>query len=148
MQFRNNSTMQFLLRLLLGGVLIYAGVLKMLDAQSFADSIAGFQLVPHELINLVALSLPAFEIFLGLALVLGIRAKDAALTMACLFAVFIFVLAQAMVRGIEADCGCFGGGTSWLESLSPKVQAWFVLLRALALCLAALWLRVKKAREI
>jgi len=71
MQFRNNAIMQFALRAVLGGVLIYAGVLKMLDPLAFADSIYGFQIVPRELISLVALSLPPFEILLGLALILG-----------------------------------------------------------------------------
>jgi len=153
MQFCNNAIIQFVLRMVLGVALIYAGILKMIEPpQVFADSIAGFQLVPRGLINLVALSLPPFEILLGLALILvgvlgrvqggilSVRAKEAALTATCLFAAFVFVLAQAMLRGIEVDCGCFGGGSTWLQSLSSTAQAWFSLLRALALCLAALWL--------
>ena len=143
---------KWLLRLILGGALIYAGVLKMLDPQAFADSIAGFQIVPRELINLIALSLPPFEILLGVALILapimrlrnnGIR-QSVALTTTCLFAAFVFMLGQAIVRGIAVDCGCFGGGASWMESWSPTARVWFSLVRAFALFLGALWLWKKE----
>lgn len=151
---RNHESL-LLLRLFLGGVLIYAGVLKMLEhPQVFADAVEGFQLVPRELVNLVALSLPPFEILLGAMLILPAVSRSfnksisqsAALAAVCLFAAFAFALAQAMLRGIEVDCGCFGGGPSWLESFSSIARAWFSLLRALALCLASLWLWRRLAR--
>ena len=62
-----------ILRWIIAGVFIYAGVQKIIAPLNFADSIASFLILPNGLINLVALSLPPFEILLALAVVFGIQ---------------------------------------------------------------------------
>jgi hypothetical protein len=52
----------FPLSLLLAAVFIYAGISKFRDPLQFADSIAAFAILPATLINLVALSIPPFEV--------------------------------------------------------------------------------------
>ena len=95
-------------RLILAVTFLYAGIEKLRDPLAFADSIASFQILPDALINLVALSLPVLEIFLGLMLLTDYEAGLAALTTLILMAVFIVALISALVRGLEVDCGCFG----------------------------------------
>ena len=50
------------------------------------------------------------ELAAGLALALGVAARGAALVLSGLLGVFIGALSQALLRGIDLRCGCFGGG--------------------------------------
>jgi putative oxidoreductase len=58
----------FALSLVAAAVFIYAGIDKLRDPLQFADSIAGFDILPRALINLFALLLPSFEVVCGLLL--------------------------------------------------------------------------------
>jgi uncharacterized membrane protein YphA (DoxX/SURF4 family) len=46
----------------------------------------------------------------GLSLVLGLMTRGAAAISALLFVAFIVGIASVWARGMEIDCGCFGGG--------------------------------------
>ena len=98
------------LRWLVGGIFLYAGILKIGNPQAFADSVATFQLLPSFLIPSLALGLPLFEITCGLLMILGWGRRPAALGILVLAGVFALALLQALLRGLEVDCGCFGGG--------------------------------------
>ncbi len=132
------------MRILLGLVFVYAGGTKIPDPQAFADSIATFKLLPIELLNVVALGLPPFEVVLGLMLVVGFKKRPAALGILMLSCVFAIALAQALVRGLEVDCGCFGSGEP------SGFGTWISLGRALLLISLASWLflRSEPARPV
>ncbi len=104
-----NRWIESALRWLLGGMFIYAGVVKFISPQSFADSIATFRLLPPQGINLLALWLPVFEMTLAVSLVVNLAKKSALLGILLMTAVFAFALASAVARGLPVDCGCFGG---------------------------------------
>ena len=95
-------------RVILGGVLVVTGALKVGHAPELAASIAGFRLLPPAIIPLLALLLPVAEILLGGYLLLGLFTRAAAWVTCTLFAVYGAVIASAVVRGIPANCGCFG----------------------------------------
>lgn len=97
------------LRLFVGVVFLYAGVLKIQAPQAFADSIASFQMVPYQLIGVIALTLPIMEIVTGVALVVGPFQRLAAFAGLVMALVFGVALGSAILRGLEVDCGCFGG---------------------------------------
>ena len=59
---------------LLGGLFIWAGVVKLSDPKTFARSIDAFGLVPEILLPAVAILLPAIEIIVGLAVLRRWRA--------------------------------------------------------------------------
>jgi len=105
-----NRWTQFTFRLILGAVFVYAGFLKFQEPQRFADSIAGFQMVPDSIINLMALSLPVFEMTVGALLVCGFQRRLAAFSVLILSWLFVVALVSALARGLKIDCGCFGGG--------------------------------------
>ena len=67
-------------------------------------------MLPHALINLVALSLPLFEMIIGAMLVLGIQLRLAAFSVLILSGVFAVVLVSGLARGLQVECGCFGRG--------------------------------------
>lgn len=101
----------WLVRIFLGGLFIYAGAGKLSDPSSFSDAIASFSILPRHLVNFTALSLPAFEILMGLMLLVPLDSplRIGAFGLILLNLLFIGVLASAWARGIRADCSCFGG---------------------------------------
>jgi uncharacterized membrane protein YphA (DoxX/SURF4 family) len=97
-------------RLVSGGVWIVAGALKVTDPAGSTAAVRGYELLPGSLVEPVGLALPAVELVVGLALVAGVFTRGAALISAVLFLAFIIGIASVWARGIEIDCGCFGGG--------------------------------------
>ena len=95
-------------RLILGLILIGAGALKLGHAPALASSIAGFRLLPSGIIPLLAIALPPLEILLGFYLVVGLFTRITGIVAALLFAIYAVAIASAVVRGIPANCGCFG----------------------------------------
>ena len=98
----------FIMRLLVGGAFVFAGSLKILDPPGFAEMVAHFQMLPHELVNLVALTLPWVELVAGLSLVLGFWRRASALVITVLCFIFLIAVTQVLIRGIDTQCGCFG----------------------------------------
>ena len=95
-------------RVILGGVLVVTGALKVGHAPDLAAAIAGFRLLPAAVIPLMALLLPLFEIVLGAYLLVGLFARAAGWVACAQFVVYGAAIASAVVRGIAANCGCFG----------------------------------------
>jgi putative oxidoreductase len=110
----------FALSLVVAAVFIYAGIDKLRDPLQFADSIAGFAILPRALINLFALALPSFEVVCGLLLLWPSTRGIASLGVVVISVIFFVALLSALLRGLTLDCGCFGTGAPsrgrmWLE---------------------------------
>ena len=99
-----------LARLVVGGVWIVAGALKLPDPAQSVNAVRAYQLLPGSLVQPVGQLLPVVEIVIGLCLVLGLLTRAAAVLSSVLFVLFIVGIASAWARGITIDCGCFGGG--------------------------------------
>ena len=97
-------------RLVLGGVWLAAGFAKVGDPESSVRAVRAYQLVPDPLERAVGYSLPLLEICLGVLLVIGLAQRLVAIATAVLLAVFIVGIATAWARGLQIECGCFGGG--------------------------------------
>ena len=100
----------FVFRLILGGVLLVAGALKVTDPYSSATSVRAYQILPVDLANLLGFILPFAEVALGIFLILGICVRLNAIAGGALMIMFIIAIGQAWARGISLDCGCFGKG--------------------------------------
>ena len=97
-------------RLVVGGLLLYACVDKILHPADFATSIRNYRFLPDALVNLWAMTLPWVELLTGLALVAGFRPRGAGLVSTLLFLSFVIALSAALVRGLDISCGCFKAG--------------------------------------
>jgi uncharacterized membrane protein YphA (DoxX/SURF4 family) len=100
----------FVFRLILGGVLLVAGALKVTDPYSSATSVRAYQILPVDLANLLGFILPFAEVAIGIFLILGIWVRLHAIAGGALMIMFIIAISQAWARGISLDCGCFGKG--------------------------------------
>lgn len=103
----DNKVTPFLLRLILGGLFIYASVDKILYPAEFAEAVRNYQILPLVLVNFVAITLPWVELIAGLMLLNGFRTQAANAVIFLLVCVFTVGVIQAMIRGIDINCGCF-----------------------------------------
>jgi uncharacterized membrane protein YphA (DoxX/SURF4 family) len=99
-----------LARLVTGGVWIVAGAVKLPDPAQSVAAVRAYQLLPSSIVPTVGQLLPVIEIVVGVCLVLGILTRGAAVVSALLFVAFIVGICSVWARGINIDCGCFGGG--------------------------------------
>ena len=106
-------------RLVLGGLFLYAGLVKAGDVTTFARDVANYKILPYSWNYLVAATLPYIEFLAGLLLLANRRVRPAALVTGGLTAVFMLILASVVTRGLDIDCGCFrpGGHTTAAQAL-------------------------------
>ena len=101
------SVIALLCRVILGVILIYASIDKIVHPAEFAKAIGNYNVLPFGLENLLGIVLPILELLVGICLVLGIMLDGSAIIAAGMMIVFIIALSQAMIRGIDINCGCF-----------------------------------------
>jgi uncharacterized membrane protein YphA (DoxX/SURF4 family) len=99
-----------LARLVTGGVWIVAGAIKLPDPAQSVAAVRAYQLLPSSMVSTVGQLLPVIEIVVGVCLVVGLLTRGAAVVSALLFVAFVIGIASVWARGINIDCGCFGGG--------------------------------------
>ena len=128
-------------RLVVGGVWIYAGALKLPDPDASVAAVRAYELLPGESAVTVGHLLPILEVVVGAMLVLGVLVRGAAVVSGLLFVAFVVGIVSVWSRGIEIDCGCFGGGGYDPDATSkyPWEIARDVALLALSVYLV--WLR-------
>ena len=92
-----------LARLILGGVLIVAGALKVGNLQKSAMSVRAYEMLPIWLANFFGYALPWVEIGIGALLVLGVAVRMMGALGALIMLGFIIAIAQAWARGLSID---------------------------------------------
>jgi uncharacterized membrane protein YphA (DoxX/SURF4 family) len=97
-------------RILLGGVFLVAGVLKVPDPAAAVRAVRAYRLLAEPLVAPVAFGLPVIEVAVGLALLAGVFVRTAAIASGVLLVVFVAAVGSAWARGLQIDCGCFGTG--------------------------------------
>ena len=131
----------------LGAIFAVAALPKIADPPSFAHMIYNYRLVPGPLVNTFALVMPWVELLAGLALILGVWRREAAVLIGLLLLVFIAAIAFNLARGHAVDCGCFdvhAAGKSREEQLSD--MRW-VLVRDAAMLLMVAQVLVASRKE-
>ena len=115
-------------RVVLGALFIWAAVTKLPDMAAFAQDVANYRVVPAALVPILAAAVVGIELLAGIALVIGVMDRPAAAVLAVLLAAFTALLAQALLRGIDLRCGCFGG---------DERASWWTVVRDLVMLAAA-----------
>jgi uncharacterized membrane protein YphA (DoxX/SURF4 family) len=91
-------------RLLVGGVWIAAGVLKLEDVDDSIRSVRNFQILPEVIVPSVGRGLPVFEIVIGALLIIGLGVR----------------VTGALSALLQLACGCFGGSGTLVQNASAK----------------------------
>jgi putative oxidoreductase len=96
------------LDLLVGGIFIYAGVIKSLDPLRFSNDIDNYKILPWTIGVGLAFYLPSLEILCGLALIARVLYRGGLSILVALVGIFIAATIAAKIRGLDITCGCFG----------------------------------------
>jgi uncharacterized membrane protein YphA (DoxX/SURF4 family) len=109
-------------RFFLGGIFIYASYDKILNPEAFAKIVFNYQILPNNLVNLIAIILPWLEVIVGFCLIIGWWIPGAVVIVNLLMIVFISALMFNLSRGLDVHCGCFSIDASetaatWLSFL-------------------------------
>lgn len=113
--YLKNGIVHFIIRIIVGFVLIVAAVPKIADPASFAKAIEAYQLVPQVMINIFSILIPWGELLLGIFLIIGVMLRGSAFLTTALFGIFSIIIAISLFRGLSIDCGCFGPNSSPLN---------------------------------
>src|SRR5438105_15689125 len=131
-----SSRLHFVWRIveaILGGIFIYAGILKALDPVQFANDIDNYKTLPWFISVRLAFYLPWLEIFCGLALVFRFLYRGGLSILTVLIAVFIGVTIAAKMRGLDITCGCFEHASQNWNFSTHLVLDLLILLAAVVL---------------
>ncbi len=110
-----------LLRVVCGGILVYASLDKLGDPAKFSKFVENFHVLPMNLVPLAAVVIPWLEFFTGLCLAAGFRWRGAALIFFILLTTYTLALSWNLLNGVEMNCGCFS-----MDS-QEKLSIWTVL---------------------
>lgn len=106
-----SSFLRFVSRIvafIVGGVFVYAGVVKILDPVQFGLDIDNFKMLPWFVSVRLAFYLPWLEILCGVALIFRFLYRGGLSILTLLVLVFIGATVAAKARGLDITCGCFG----------------------------------------
>ena len=127
--------------LIVGGIFVYAGVIKALDPVRFGLDIDNYKTLPWFVSVRLAFYLPWLEIFCGLALIFRFLYRGGLSILTALMAVFIGVTTAARLRGLDITCGCFGHASEhWSFPQHMAVDL------SIFIALAALWFANERQR--
>ncbi|HEX6331803.1 MAG TPA: MauE/DoxX family redox-associated membrane protein [Actinomycetota bacterium] len=118
-------------------LLLWAGLSKAFDRQESILAVDAYDLLPEAGVRLVAAVLPWVEIAVAFLLVAGLFVRFAGVTTAALGVMFIAAMGQAKARGLEIDCGCFGGGGP------GQGVSWWDIVRDIPIVLFGVYLAVR-----
>jgi putative oxidoreductase len=118
---------------IIGGIFVYAGGIKVLDPIRFSNDIDNYKILPWTLAAGLGFYLPWLEILCGVALILRFFHRGGLSILTGLILIFIGATVAAKARGLDITCGCFGHASAhWSFSQHLVLDvALFIALAAL-----------------
>jgi predicted alpha-1,2-mannosidase len=134
-----NDSLPSLLRWALGAFFLLAGALKIAQPGDFHSDLLAYDLaLPDSVLRWIAIAFPWLELFCGGALLAKVWPETTGFLVSTLCLVFVLTLSQAVLRGLDIKCGCFGSATpGWFD------QPLAALVRASLMLGVSLWLWLK-----
>lgn len=112
-------------RVVLGVMWVVAGATKVGKLGTTTQSIEAYEIFTYEWSRYLAHVIGPVEVLGGAMLVLGVLIPFCSIVSLTALTLFIVGLSQALARGLNIDCGCFG--TSDLAGTS--LDMWIAILR-------------------
>jgi protein-disulfide isomerase/uncharacterized membrane protein YphA (DoxX/SURF4 family) len=98
------------IRVVLAAVWAWAALSKIGNPRGFVQAVRAYDATPEWLSKAIGYGLPMLELVVAILLLIGLITRYAAAVSAVLLMVFLIGIVQASARGLEIQCGCFGGG--------------------------------------
>jgi len=118
------DTFQIILSVIVGGILIYAAIPKIIAPNAFYLDILGYNIIGMLFSKILAISLPWVELLSGAGIIIGVWYLSSLRIAQWLYSVFVVLLIITLIRGINTDCGCFGsagGQVTWWHVIGDMV---------------------------
>ena len=122
-------------RVLIGGILIYASVDKIINPSEFARAINNYHIIPFGLENSMAIIFSWLELTIGICLIVGVFIDGASFLVIIMMMIFIVAITYAILSGYNIECGCglkpgeMVGMQKIIEDLTYLILAWMILKR-------------------
>ena len=128
-------------RLILGGALLAAGLLKITDLTQSVVAVQAYQLpIPAYMESIIGYGQPIVEILVGAIIIAGLATRWSGLLGGLAMLVFIGGIISVWARGLSIDCGCFTPG-GLLDDAEATKYAWDIV-RDSGFLACAVWLVV------
>jgi uncharacterized membrane protein YphA (DoxX/SURF4 family) len=139
MKRRPTEWLALVVRLAIGGIFIASSIPKLRQPYDFLANVYSYELAGPQLGLVVAMVLPWLELVVGICLVGGIFVTGALLASIGMCAMFSFVLASALWRGLEISCGCFNPSNTNTIGYWTAVRAATLLLVSAVGYICVVW---------
>ncbi|WP_146198610.1 MauE/DoxX family redox-associated membrane protein [Rhodohalobacter mucosus] len=118
-------------RILLGALLLVAGILKVQDNSALFESVAYITWIPLGLKSLIIDTLPWIEIVMGSLLIFNLFGSVVKPAVSAIYLAFFIFAIYGLGSGMEGDCGCFGDpeNGSILAMLLGSEFGWKMVMR-------------------
>ncbi len=95
------------LRILLGAILLFAGIAKLSNFGAFIINVDSYQMLPLGFVRPISYLLVSAEITLGVVLIVGYFSRGACILSSFIFLIFAVALANVILKKLPiSDCGC------------------------------------------
>jgi putative oxidoreductase len=117
-----------LLRIILGGLFVFASLGKIADPHAFASSIEGYRILEGDAALHIATVLPWVEFLSGCLLLVGVFIRGSASLVFLMLLLFTAAVLSALWRGLDISCGCYtqdpaAGQLGWWKAGENTVLA-------------------------
>ena len=102
--------------IIVGVAFLWAGIVKLTDPSAFLSAILTYEVFSYKVSVIASLGVPYLELCVGACLVFRVMKGGARLLAVGLLVVFVILLSQAAMRGLDVDCGCFGSSAKSSEA--------------------------------
>ena len=133
-------------RLGLGCMFLYSSLPKIRQPYDFLSNVYNFELVGPKLGLLTAMTLPWVELLVGICLIGGIFVSGALLVSIGMGAMFSFVIASALYRGLNISCGCFSASSVEQIGYTTLIRALVIMLISAVAYLSIVFLQPRKEK--
>lgn len=133
-------------RLGLGCMFLYSSLPKIRQPYDFLSSVYNYELVGPKLGMLTAMVLPWVELLVGICLIGGIFVSGALLVSIGMCAMFSFVIASALYRGLNISCGCFSASSAEQIGYTTLIRALVIMLISAVAYLSIVFLQPRKEK--
>jgi hypothetical protein len=96
------------------GIILLAGIIKLLDLYSFKLSLEQWTVLPPQLRHVATYSVPSFEFFVAGLWLVNVGRRLAFFSVFGLLVSFVIATILQMTFGKMPDCGCFGMVERWI----------------------------------
>lgn len=130
----HREIINFLSRIFLGVVFLYASIGKIYEPNIFLKEIKNYRVFPEILAQIFAITIPWYELILAFFLIFGIRLRTTSLLLFILLFSFTVLVISAWARGLNINCGCFShyveyvGLRKVIENLIMMLLSLFIFL--------------------